>query len=63
MLIGLFFLFPDNGPLRPEMPWLLCFPGKNIILFAGFGFESLVGSPDMLAAHYLCVLILQLIAK
>jgi len=50
IFVGLFF--SDNGPLGLDFS-LLCFPGKNIILFAGFGFESLVGSPDVLAAHYL----------
>jgi hypothetical protein len=55
-------LFSDNGPLELNFS-LLCFTGENIILFAGFGFDSLVGSPDMLAAHYLYVRIFRLIAK
>ncbi|HIJ52303.1 MAG TPA: hypothetical protein HPP66_04015 [Planctomycetes bacterium] len=50
IFVGLFF--SDNGLLELNF-LLLCFTGENIILFAGFGFESLVGSPDMLAAHYL----------
>lgn len=43
------FLLSESGLREPDFV-LLCFPGKSIILLARFDFESLVGSPGMLAA-------------